>query len=100
MDTVVGALVAVASELNTQIAGLERELADRFDRHPDANVIRSLPGLGMILGTRVLAEFEPSPTASSASSTDTSATEPSTTNTPPGPTARKPPLDDLRPWDV
>jgi transposase len=61
MGTVVRALVAVAGELGTQIAGLELELADRFDQHPDAKVVRSLPGLGMILGARVLAEFGDDP---------------------------------------
>ena len=61
MGTVVRALVAVAGELSTQIAGLETDLADRFDQHPDAKVIRSLPGLGMILGARVLAEFGDDP---------------------------------------
>jgi len=61
MGTVVKALVAVAGELSTQIAALELELAARFDQHPDAKVIRSLPGLGMILGARVLAEFGDDP---------------------------------------
>jgi transposase len=61
MGSVVGALVAVAAELTAQIAGLETKLADRFDQHPDAKVIRSLPGLGMILGARVLAEFGDDP---------------------------------------
>jgi transposase len=61
MGSVVGALVAVTAELTAQIAGLETELADRFDQHPDAKVIRSLPGLGMILGARVLAEFGDDP---------------------------------------
>jgi hypothetical protein len=61
MGSVVNALVAVAAELTAQIAGLEAELADRFDEHPAAKVIRSLPGLGMILGARVLAEFGDDP---------------------------------------
>jgi transposase len=61
MGSVVKALVAVAAELTAQIAGLETELADRFDEHPAAKVIRSLPGLGMILGARVLAEFGDDP---------------------------------------
>lgn len=61
MGSVVKALVAVIAELTAQIAGLEAELADRFDQHPDAKVIRSLPGLGMILGARVLAEFGDDP---------------------------------------
>ena len=61
MGASVRALVAVIGELATQIAGLESELADRFDQHPDAKIIRSLPGLGMILGARVLAEFGDDP---------------------------------------
>ena len=40
---------------------LETELADRFEQHPDAKIIRSLPGLGMTLGARVLGEFGDDP---------------------------------------
>jgi len=61
MGQVVKALVAVAAELTAQITALEAELGDRFDEHPAAKVIRSLPGLGMILGARVLAEFGDDP---------------------------------------
>ena len=50
MGASVAALVAVIAELNAQIARLESELTDRFDKHPDAEIIRSLPGLGTILG--------------------------------------------------
>ena len=57
----VTALVAVIAELAAQIARLEAELADRFDQHPDAKIIRSLPGLGMTLGARVLGEFGDDP---------------------------------------
>jgi transposase len=53
--------VAVIGELNAQIARLESELAEHFDQHPDAKIIRSLPGLGTILGARVLAEFGDDP---------------------------------------
>jgi len=56
-----GALVAVISTLNEQIARLEAELSDAFDRHPDAEILRSLPGLGDVLGARVLAEFGDAP---------------------------------------
>ncbi|HYF45454.1 MAG TPA: IS110 family transposase [Acidimicrobiales bacterium] len=61
MGATATALVAVISELNHQIARLEEELGQGFDQHPDAEVIRSLPGLGMILGARVLAEFGDDP---------------------------------------
>lgn len=61
MGTTVAAAVAVIAELQTQIARLESELADRFDQHPDAKIIRSLPGLGMTLGARVLGEFGDDP---------------------------------------
>ncbi len=61
MGATVAALVAVIAELNTQIAGLETQLAEGFEQHPDAEVICSLPGLGMILGARVLAEFGDDP---------------------------------------
>jgi transposase len=61
MGSTVAALVAVVGELNTQIARLEAELSDRFEMHPDAKVIRSLPGLGMVLGARVLGEFGDDP---------------------------------------
>jgi transposase len=55
------ALMAVIVELTTQIARLETELAERFEQHPDAKIIRSLPGVGMIIGARVLGEFGDDP---------------------------------------
>jgi hypothetical protein len=61
MGSTVTALVAVAAELTTQIGRLEADLAAGFDQHPDAKIIRSLPGLGMTLGARVLAEFGDDP---------------------------------------
>lgn len=61
MGASVAALVAVIAELQTQIERLKAELADRFEQHPDAKIIRSLPGLGMTLGARVLAEFGDDP---------------------------------------
>lgn len=54
---VVRATVAVLLTLNTQIAALEAELSASFRAHPDAEIITSLPGLGTILGARVLGEF-------------------------------------------
>jgi hypothetical protein len=61
MGASVAALVAVITELNTQISRLEEQLGEGFDQHPDAKVVRSLPGLGTILGARVLAEFGDDP---------------------------------------
>ena len=61
MGATVTALVAVIAEMQTQIERLETELADRFEQHPDAKIIRSLPGLEMTLGARVLAEFGDDP---------------------------------------
>jgi hypothetical protein len=60
--TTVHALVALLRAANTQIASLETELTQSFERHPDAEIIRSLPGLGAVLGARVLAEFGDEPT--------------------------------------
>ena len=61
MGSSVTALVAVAVALTSQIGRLEAELARLFEQHPDAKIIRSLPGLGTILGARVLAEFGDDP---------------------------------------
>lgn len=61
MGASVSALVAVIATMRTQISMLESQLAERFDSHPDAKIIRSLPGLGMILSARVLAEFGDDP---------------------------------------
>jgi len=55
------ARVAVLAALNQQIAELERALSEYFDRHPDAEILRSLPGLGLVLGARVLGEFGDDP---------------------------------------
>ena len=57
----VAALVAVLAELTRQIAALESELTAHFDQHPDAEILRSQPGLGSVLAARVLAEFGDDP---------------------------------------
>jgi transposase len=61
MGAAVSALVGVIRELSAQIATLAETLADRFEQHPDTVIIRSLPGLGTILGARVLGEFGDDP---------------------------------------
>jgi transposase len=55
------AQVGIITELNTQIAALETALTAHFDQHPDADIYLSLPGLGVILGARVLGEFGDDP---------------------------------------
>ena len=55
------AAVGIIIELNRQITDLEAELATHFEVHPDADIYRSLPGLGVILGARVLGEFGDDP---------------------------------------
>jgi len=57
----VAALVAVIGTLSAEIAALESRLTERFEQHPDAAILRSQPGLGSILGARVLAEFGDAP---------------------------------------
>ncbi|VBA37367.1 hypothetical protein LAUMK191_01873 [Mycobacterium attenuatum] len=55
------AAVAIIAELNRQITKLETSLAAHFEAHPDADIYRSLPGLGVVLGARVLGEFGDDP---------------------------------------
>jgi transposase len=59
-DTV-AALVPLLATLQEQIGRVETVLADRFEQHPDAELILSLPGLSIVLGARVLAEFGDAP---------------------------------------
>jgi len=55
--TVTSSLVRLIAGFNDQIADLDQELESSFEDHPDAKILRSLPGLGTVLGARVLAEF-------------------------------------------
>jgi transposase len=55
------AAVGIIAELNRQISDLEAELAAHFETHPDADIYLSLPGLGVVLGARVLGEFGDDP---------------------------------------
>jgi len=61
MGASVSASVAVIAAMNAQIALLAAELEAGFESHPDAVVVRSQPGLGTILGARVLGEFGDAP---------------------------------------
>jgi transposase len=49
--------LALITTFNAQIAELEAALSEHFEQHPDAKVVLSLPGLGTVLGARVLGEF-------------------------------------------
>jgi transposase len=57
----VAAAAAVVAALNEQVAEVEARLVERFEQHPDAEIILSQPGLGHVLGARVLAEFGDAP---------------------------------------
>jgi transposase len=54
-------LIALITTLNEQVKTLEGQVSEHFGRHPDAEIYLSQPGLGKILGARVLAEFGDDP---------------------------------------
>jgi transposase len=62
MGKAVRAIVTTLTATQTAIGDLETALAARFDNHPDAEILRRLPGLGVVLGGRVLGEFGHDPT--------------------------------------
>ena len=55
------ALLAVLTVLNTQVKTLQGQVEAHFGQHPAAEIILSQPGLGPVLGARVLAEFGDDP---------------------------------------
>ena len=55
------ALIAVLTTMVTQTEVLAGQVEQGFGRHPDVEIYRSQPGLGVILGARVLAEFGDDP---------------------------------------
>jgi transposase len=57
----VRSLIAVITTLNEQAKILQGQVEEHFGRHPDAEIILSQPGLGPVLGARVLAEFGDDP---------------------------------------
>jgi Transposase/Transposase IS116/IS110/IS902 family len=57
----VRSLIAVITVLNEQVKALQGQVEADFGRHPDAEIYRSQPGIGAILGARVLAEFGDDP---------------------------------------
>ena len=57
----VRASVALIAAINTQITAVGKQVEAHFGRHPDAEIYRSQPGLGDLLGARVLGEFGDDP---------------------------------------
>jgi transposase len=57
----VRSLIAVIVTLNEQVKVLQEQVEQDFGRHPDAEIYRSQPGMGAVLGARVLAEFGDDP---------------------------------------
>ena len=55
------ALIAVLATLNEQVTVLQGQVEAYFGQHPDAKIITSQPGLGPVLGARVLAELGDDP---------------------------------------
>jgi hypothetical protein len=58
---VVGALVVMLRCCYAQVAALEQQLTSQCSAHPDAAIVRSQPGLGVVLGSRLLGEFGDAP---------------------------------------
>ncbi len=54
-------LIAVVSAMAEQTEVLARQVEQGFGQHPDAEIYLSRPGLGVILGVRLLAEFGDDP---------------------------------------
>jgi hypothetical protein len=52
----VRSLIAVIVTLNEQVKVLQGQVEEHFGRHPDAEIYRSQPGMGAVLGARVLGE--------------------------------------------
>ena len=57
----VRSLIAVITVLNEQVKALQGQVEENFGQHPDAEIYRSQPGMGAILGARVLGEFGDDP---------------------------------------
>jgi transposase len=58
---VVAATVVILHALNAQLAAFEEALGAALARHPQAPILRSQPGLGVVLAARLLGEFGDDP---------------------------------------
>jgi len=57
----VRAHLSVIVTLNQQVKVLQGQVGEHFGQHPDAEIYLSQPGMGTVLGARVLAEFGDGP---------------------------------------
>ncbi|MGH3273016.1 MAG: IS110 family transposase, partial [Streptosporangiaceae bacterium] len=57
----VRSLIAVITTLNEQVKVLQGQVEAHFGQHPDAEIYLSQPGMGAVLGARVLGEFGDDP---------------------------------------
>lgn len=55
------ATLAVIATIDTHIEILNEQVTTAFESHPQAAIITSLPGMGSVVGARVLAEFGDAP---------------------------------------
>ena len=55
------ATVTIIATINTQITVLATAMETSFRKHPDADIYLSIPGIGDVLGARVLGEFGDDP---------------------------------------
>jgi hypothetical protein len=55
--TITRSALRLIEAYTAEIAELEAALSEHFEQHPDAKIIHSLPGMGTVLGARVLGEF-------------------------------------------
>jgi hypothetical protein len=58
---IVTSQIQLIATLNAQVEQIGQVVGEHFGRHRDAEIYASLPGLGVVLGARVLAEFGDDP---------------------------------------
>ena len=88
---VVASEVANIGALPTQIENLGAVVGEHFGRHRDAEIYLSLPGLGLILGARVLGEFGDDPDRHPDAKARKNKPGPHPTTNPPAPRRGSPP---------
>ena len=56
-DLTAQATIDILQAINRQIGALEAQIAELYETHPEAELYNSLPGLGKVLGPRILSGF-------------------------------------------